>query len=200
MKIRKGFVTNSSSSSFVSVSIDNPMLASILQKYQEYFEDDCCIQLNITGEAIAIEIEEGYADVPSTLDDVLVSLLNALGVEIYDDDEISAYGGAELENLAREVLADKENITAATTCVEFTQSDCGWQGDSDSRYYKENYDEETLQDIMEEIAAQKGCKPEDVTDEDFNYYVSDKMSTSEDTYYYNKETGEETTSHSFYIE
>ena len=84
--------------------------------------------------------------------------------------------------------------------AEFSLGEAGWQGDSDARFDYDNYDEETLNDIMNEIAGQNGCLPEEVTEEDFNTYVCDKMSVSEDTYSFCKSTGKETYEHTFYLE
>ena len=205
MKVRSDFVTNSSSSSFVSISINNPMLSKIMKKYEDFFlyKDDSGTKMVISDDSVEIQIEEGYCDEPTTLDELLCSLLCALGLEIYDEDNIDDYSIGEDETLvefAKELLGNKKDILDATTHVEFTVGECGWQGDSDARYCFSNYDEETLNDIYNTIAAEKNCTPDEVTEDDFNEYVSDKISTDERAYYYDKETNEESHTQNFYIE
>lgn len=212
MKIRNGFVTNSSSSSFVSVTIDNPLFATLVSKYEEFLSDDYgCVNVFVDEDSVSINIEEGYADVPNSLDKLFDAVISIFDEEYYydeddecDDDEEEFDDDAEipegLDGFKFEIKKNIEELKNQTEYAEFECSDMGWQGDSDSRYYQDNYDEETLKEMFETIAAQKGCSVDNVTDEDFGNYVSDKTSTDSTTFTYSKETGEETVSHSFYVE
>lgn len=211
MKFRTSFVTNSSSSSFVSISISNPLFARLVEKYQDYLSDEYgCVSVNVYDDEVDIQIEEGYADVPSNLDNLFNAIVGVFDEDYwYEEDEDEEDEGAfpddedipeDLEGFKIEVKKNIEKLKEETTSVEFSCTDMGWQGDSDSRYYKDNYDEETLQDMLETIATEKGCKVEDLTEEDFGNYVGDKTSYDETTFSYDKETGEEKIYHNFYVE
>ena len=92
--------------------------------------------------------------------------------------------------LAYQMHKRAQEIQDATQSVTFTCADMGWQGDSDTRYYQDNYSEDEQEYYLGECAAKNGCAPEDVTDAMWNEYVGDKVSTQEDTFTYNRETGE----------
>lgn len=209
MKIRSGFVTNSSSSSFVAISIDNPVFAKIMQKYAEYFSEEGWMNIFVDEDSVEINIEEGYATIPSEKDDIVDAIIETLdyqdiecddGEGNYEYDETNEDNDENLVKMIKEIREHEDEILEATEYIEFSCSDVGWQGDSESRYYQDNYDEETLKNIYETIAQSKGKSVDEVTDEDFGEYVSDKVSTETDTFEYNKETGEVTTYHSFEIE
>lgn len=209
MKIRNGFVTNSSSSSFVSVRIDNPKFAALIEKYDNLFEDDMCVSVYTDDSEVNIQIEEGYAEVPDNIENLLDCIISIFDESyyFYDDEECEENNeeknsgeAGSLEAFIYELKSMKNNFVDDTNEVEFTVSDIGWQGDSESRYEKSNYDEDTLDDIYEEIASNKGISKDSVTDEDFFEYVSDKVSTEENTYFYNKKENREEHTRSFYVE
>jgi len=207
MKIRTDFVTNSSSSSFVTLNVNSKTFAKILENYQHLFEDDCWEHLELGEDYANFYIEEGYADVPDSKKQIIVSILSALGCELYWDDyeeenledcKLDGYEGRE--ELYKDIVSKSKDIMEDIEYFEMVSGDIGWQGDSESRYYEDNYDEETLQMYYEEIAEEKGCSVDDVTSEDFQEWVSDKVSTEENTYSYDAKTGKEEHSHSFTVE
>ena len=212
MKIRTDFVTNSSSSSFVTLNADSKVLAKIFEKYQHLFDDEeyCCDNVYITDDSVEINIEEGYAEIPSSKKEIIIAILSAIGCEIYLDDyedgetikidEDDFYGDESRIELYNEILANAKEIEKDIKHFDMTVSDIGWQGDSDSRYYEDNYDDETLKMYYEKIAEEKGCNVEDVTVSDFQEWVSDKVSTEENTYTYDAKTEKEEVSHSFTVE
>ena len=89
MKIRTDFVTNSSSSSFMMVEIDNPVLFEILNKYKEMgaFDNSEILKNDVGkyGEAICIDKKDesdfGSEYMPTSIDEIVEALLSALEYE-----------------------------------------------------------------------------------------------------------------------
>ena len=231
MKIRRDFVTNSSSSSFVVCDIDNKVLSKILQKYEDIFKD-CELTVIASDDNVQINVEEGYIDLPDKKEDIMKCVLSLFGCECCCDwcencekDDCDECDGFDCKNctaecdvdcicdyyddetlcedkkaMVKEIKENMEEINKNMGDVQITLSESGWQGDSEARYEKENYDEDTLKSIYKTIATEKGCAVKDVTDEDFWEYVSDKVSLEENVFEYNKEKDIVTLFHSFDVE
>ena len=204
MKIRADFVTNSSSSSYITMEIHSKTLVEIMKRYQDVISDECNNLDVQDDDYVSLSCDETYMEVPDSKNQVVAALINALGCEFYEDDdgnvEFDSYCEEDREPLYMELFQNKDAIEEDMTFCEATCTDAGWEGDSDSRYYKENYDDETLKEYYEIIAQENDCSPENVTDEMFNEWVSDKTSVDETRYVYDKETNKEETLHSFTLE
>ncbi len=201
MKIRTAHVTNSSSSSFVMIRCKNPKLAEIMQNYIEELEDEYMISIE-EDDTVNISLEEGYVNVPIDKDGILCSLLELFTYgEFYidDEEEMDEYLEELLEEneVAREIFENKKEIAEQIGDTLITYSSSGWGGDDDTRYCRGMYDEGTLQTILETIAKENNCTPEEVDEEMFNLYVGEFTSVSEETFEYNAQTGKVTTSRNY---
>ncbi len=214
MKVRSDFVTNSSSSSFVVLSVNSKSFTDIIRRFQEELAEQGWFTVtHIDDSSVSIYGDELYAQTPASFSDIVPSLARMFYEEVYIPGELSNEEADEQARLAfEEDLDDSDeddwgsnlgiriakDIVDARTAIEsdlesinMTCGDVGWGGDSDSRYEKENYTEAQLKKIYKSIADEKGCSIEDIDDDDFYSFVGGYTSNSEDTYTYDKSTNRE---------
>lgn len=211
MKKRLGFVTNSSSSSFIMMKIQSKELSDVLKEFADELGDECGIRvLNFYDIDNEIEIFEDEAYMELAIDfktpgDIIDCVAGYFDYDFYENNYRFAGDGKPMEDyeseedfleleefseMTQRLMEKRQELADSIVKAEITSGGSGWQGDDDSRYYREWYDEESLEMILENIAEQNGCEPDEVDDDMFCDYVGDQISEYEETVSYDKETGE----------
>lgn len=197
MVIRSSFVTNSSSSSFVCVNINSKEIVDILKEFEEELQEIFEYGgLNFSSDTeVELYIDEGYTETPTDKDDLIHILAGLLDYKYYDEycyalEDEEELDMSQFKEVVQRLIASKDEIMKNLKRFKLTNGHSGWQGDDDTRFEEDWYEEENLIDIKETIAAEKGCTVDELTSEDFCEYVCDKMNTEECVFEYDGETGE----------
>ena len=199
MVVRSSFVTNSSSSSFVCVSINSREIVDILTEFEDELQDIFEYgNINISSdEFVELYLEEGYSEEPRDKNDIIPILAGLFDYRYYEEYCYALEDGKDVDmsqfnEVVRRLMASKDEIMANLKRFKIINGHSGWQGDDDTRFDEDWYEEDTLRQIKEEICAEKGCEMDDITSEDFCEYVCNKMNTEESVYEYDGKTGKET--------
>lgn len=211
MKFRIDFVTNSSSSSFVLIKIESQTFSRIIEKYKDYILDER-ISVNdfniIEDNKVTLMFENGSDKVPENLQELMYCLVSIFEPDVVEEFLIGTLQLKDVSDLqtnvkkqiAQDIIENKDNILEDLKSVDWSWEEQGSGGDNDDRYDPDNYSEERLSKLYEDIANELGTTVDDVTEEDFEEYVDCMASYRKESFEYNKETGEEHYSHDFYVE
>ena len=139
MKIRTGFVTNSSSYSSAVIRIQSRKLASLLKEYEELFMkiyDDGSIDKSVlfhdayvrgwTFYVVQDEVADYWADTPTELNSVLDCLIHGLGYYHRTENQESE---RKQKELLKELKAQKQKLTDSIQKVSWE-----FQDDSDGEF------------------------------------------------------------------
>jgi len=194
MKIRTDFVTNSSSSSFIMVRVTSEKLTNMINKYETLIQEKdsdwyepSLFYVNDDDNSVTLQQEECWAEVYME-EENLEGLVDAV-INVFDEIYVGETMREEMTAFINEIQENKEEIIENIEEIEITDGNMGWQGDDESRFYPDWYEEEHLEILMEEIANENNCTVEEVDGEMFSEHVCCMTSIEESTIHYNKETG-----------
>ena len=203
MKIRSDFVTNSSSSSFVVMNVESETLSNILKKFADELLGGY-ISVEVNGEELVLSTED-YVEPPEKVLDIVPAIAKLFCYEVYipnsyEDEEEEEEAKEEFEEIleedevysviAKEIIENREAIEKDLKVFSGEFSDYSYGGDSDALYYRENYDEEYLNEILEKIAVENHCTIDEIDDDVFIDYVGKYIGEDKVAVDYSRELGE----------
>ena len=210
MKIRSDFVTNSSSSSFVVMNVESETLSNILKKFAD--ELSCgYISVEVNGEELVLSTED-YVEPPEKVLDIVPAIAKLFCYEVYipnsyEDEEEEEEAKEEFEEIleedevyseiAKEIIENREAIEKDLKVFSGEFSDYSYGGDSDALYYRENYDEEYLNEILEKIAEENHCMIDEIDNDAFIRYVGKYIGEDKVSVDYSRDLGEINSSRTF---
>ena len=210
MKIRRDFVTNSSSSSFVVMNVESETLSNILKKFVDELSDGY-ISVEVNGNELVLSTED-YVEPPEKVLDIVPAIAKLFCYEVYipnsyededEDDEAKEEFEEILEEedvypiVAKEIIENRESIEKDLKVFSGEFSDYSYGGDSDALYHRENYDKEYLTEILEKIAEENHCMTDEIDNDAFIRYVGKYIGEDKVSVEYSREQGKINSSRTF---
>ena len=223
MKIRTSFVTNSSSSSFVVAEIKSDTLSNLINDFIEEvmnLSSDSYVLESFTlfGNNVELMLQEDASyEIPETVLDMLNIFMSmfreedTLGIKISEDEsenkkvDLSEFD-VEFASLNKKIIAGifkhRNEILEDIELARLEIQTHGYGVENEERFNQENYKKKYLDDIYEDIADELNISIDNITQENFEEYVFNKIGIKEVTYTFVRKDGKmkRKISHNFYLE
>lgn len=190
MKIRNGFVTNSSSSSFVLINAKSSKLHEILSEIDKETLRDRCISIQ-SGNMIEVKYTDCYDmfEAEPKLDDFILLVARLISHEDIEGRIDSRGVVSELDSAALNIKQNMEDICKNISKIQVCYGCMGHGGDGERRFDTGSYTEDQLSNLYSIIASEHNKDIDEVTEEDFLDFVMDKRWVYNFTYSFDKKSG-----------
>ena len=187
MKIRTDFVTNSSSSSFLTVKIQSKPSADLISAYKDCFEDSDGPAFTIKGDTIALSDEVTFDSELHCFDKILDALVAVLAVGYYDSSPCDAREYFEDEHpeglqLLQQIEERKNELLASIESAVWDTGNCGDGGDSYARF-NHSYSDEVIRKCLK---LGKNAEIDGNIREKFETYLAEASSNEMTEFRYEK--------------
>lgn len=173
---------HSSFQSYSEVTIRNTVLAEILAGYPDLgfeLEEDSCA---FWEESCSCR----YTTVPHSLEEIPSAICRGCGEEV-NEETVQQFQSACEER--------EEEILDAYEFVEWSFSDCGWDGDRKEPLPQYSYDDDTMQSFREDISIWGEMDSDEVSEDELQAYAAESASDYQTHFIY--EDGKSSYGHTY---